>query len=428
MKRFIIGIMALVLTMSLAGCDEKKGKESSIQDVSSGTSASDEKLVESHKNYEMGIGYFNKGDYENAKYKLELVIKDDPDYEDAQKKLEEMVEIKRQKFLSDAESEAKSSNYTKANEILNKALEEYPDDKQIKDRIDEYENSYHDSLVSAAAKSYDNKDYIDAIKNYNMVLLHYPNDKDAQSKLEELKTIIESDAEKQMKNKQYTDAVEKMKTLVDLFPKDDDIGRQYKTIYESSVQGIISQADAVYKKDGYFKAIQYLKGINGISDSRINDKITYYYGFEPVYLKDLEAYSGNPQHDEELKDRLEKNYTHSMYCSTYYKGKLEKGDTKDNYVTYYVKSQYKTFEGVLSVPYEYRNESGKVKIEIYADDSKIYTSDVMSCKSAPKAIKLDISNVDFIKIVWLYVDSGYSYSESVSAPIATLFDARLTKN
>lgn len=428
MKKIIIGIVALVMALSSTGCSEKKDTDSSLPSGSSNTAASDEKLVESHKNYEMGIGYFNKQDYENAKYKLEQVIKDDPDYDDAQKKLEEMIEIKRQKYLSDAESEAKSSNYTKANEILNKALEEYPDDKQIKDRIDEYEKSYHDSLVSAASKSYDDKDYIGAIKNYNTVLLHYPDDTEAASRIEELKTIIKSDADKQLKNKEYTAAVEKMQTLVDLFPKDDEISKQYKTLYESSVQGILSQADAIHKKDGYFKAIQYLKGISGISDSRINDKITYLYGFEPVYLKDLEAYSGDPVHDEELKDRLEKNYTHSMFCSKYNDNSIYKGD-ENNYVTYYLKSQYKTFEGVISVPYEYRNEKGKVKIEIYADDSKIYTSDVMSSKSDSKAIKLDVSNVDFIKIVWLFVeDSGDHYDESAYASMATIFDARLTKN
>lgn len=426
-KPFIL--YAMIIALSISGCAGSSETESS-QEKGSTISVSEDENQEAIKAYNMGISYFDKGDYDNASEELSKVRYGTDKYDEAMEKLKEIYEIKQQAYLKDAQESADNGNYKSAIDTLNTALlyANSDEEKSIEDKINEYENLWYRRYIESAESDAGNGHYISAIDTLNNALQVYPNSAEIKEKLSEYKQLAFAEIKAHADGKEYDEAILKLVELKNAFPNDSEVKKHYDGNYSKYIDGILKESESINKKKGYQKAIQYLNGIkNTVSDEKINNKIDYYYGFEPVYLSDFEiydyGYSGELKVNETIIDNFESEYSTSMYPT----GGGWSGDyvskEDDFYATYYIKSQYKTFSGTFAVAYENRNEDRKVRAEIYADDVKVFTSDTFKSMSKPQRFSIDVSNVDFIKIKWVCVDDDGARTRT-----ATLFDARLTEN
>lgn len=101
MKRILIALLAISMTISFCSCTEQ---DTSIENSSSSSSSESSELDASHANYELGISYYNKGDYTAAKEKLSKVIPKDSNYDNAQKVLREIETIEKAKSTAKTQS------------------------------------------------------------------------------------------------------------------------------------------------------------------------------------------------------------------------------------------------------------------------------------------------------------------------------------
>lgn len=420
-KPFIL--YAMIIALSISGCAGSSETESS-QEKGSTISVSEDENQEAIKAYNMGISYFDKGDYDNASEELSKVRYGTDKYDEAMEKLKEIYEIKQQAYLKDAQESADNGNYKSAIDTLNTALlyANSDEEKSIEDKINEYENLWYRHYIESAESDAGNGHYISAIDTLNNALQVYPNSAEIKEKLSEYKQLAFAEIKAHAAGKEYDEAILKLVELKNAFPNDSEVKKHYDGNYSKYIDGILKESESINKKKGYQKAIQYLNGIkNTVSDEKINNKIDYYYGFEPVYLSDFEIYDYGYlgiDVNETIIDNFESEYSTSISSHGH---NFDKED--DLYATYYIKSQYKTFSGTFAVAYENRNTERKVRAEIYADDVKVFTSNTFKSMSKPQRFSIDVSNVDFIKIKWVCVDDDFAYTET-----ATLFDARLTKN
>lgn len=68
------------------------------------------------------------------------------------------------------------------------------------------------------------------------------------------------------------------------------------------------------------------------------------------------------------------------------------------YTEYYLDGKYKRISGTICV-YSESIENSELSLFIYADDEKVYQSDIMTNKSEPVDFEADISSAKFIRIV-----------------------------
>lgn len=142
-----------------------------------------------------------------------------------------------------------------------------------------------------------------------------------------------------------------------------------------------------------------------------------------IYLSELEPIDGEFDISQETaKDVYDNEY------DEYFNIFLNELGFEEVSAEYAINGKYSLLTGTL---FTARDEGirSAYKMEIYVDDSKVYTSSKIKLKTKPKKFKIPISDANFIKIVFYFIDgnSEGAVDGFIGNTHACLYDAKLTQ-
>lgn len=160
------------------------------------------------------------------------------------------------------------------------------------------------------------------------------------------------------------------------------------------------------------------KPTNDYNDERYDSEVNH-----DVYLCDLEPIDGEFEMNQEpVKDVYDNEY--DEYFDVFLADTLGLDEVSAEYA---INGKYSFFTGTL---FTNRDEGvySAYKMEVYVDDSKVYTSPKMKLKTKPEKFEIPISGSNFIKIVFYFKDgnNGGPINGFVCRTHAGLYDAKLT--
>lgn len=315
-------------------------------------------LNTSRTNFATAESFFASGDYVEAIEQYKLVIEEDPDYETAKARITEAADSYRTKMLADAATQASSENYAKAISLLEEALVTLPNDAKITEQIRIYEKdleSKNRSDTLAAAKAYADKgDYPNAIKTINA-----------------LRKNNSADAE-------VTAAYE-----------------DYCAKYEAAV---LKEADELVAEGEYDKAVNLLntalKTLTG--NQTLKDKAADIAASKPISLSTLTPINGGwTWNTGSPKDPFGNDYSGAtnfvILCDDGWSG------TDVHYAEYRLYGEYSRITGTLA-PYTSIGKDSTWYLQIYADETLVYTSPEVGRKTDAFDFSVAIDGAEYIKI------------------------------
>lgn len=273
-------------------------------------------------------------------------------------------------FLEDAESYASDENYEGAVEKIEDGLSKYPDAAEFAPKLDEYndllEEQQNQQEREAAIQEVEDKaatgDYRVAIELLDSIITEYGSDSELESLrlnyVARYSTIVLEEAQELVDQKEYTKAKEVL-------------------------------ADAT-------------KLVN--DNAELNALKEYVDQYKITPLDELSALNNGFEWNEGVaEDPFENDYSgvcnfsifHGNYCSGNYVISAE----------YKLSGEYDTITLQFS-PYKDFGESAESYVQIYADNTLVYTSPKIQRKSDLQEVSLDIHDAEYLKIVISKGDDG----------------------
>lgn len=196
-------------------------------------------------------------------------------------------------------------------------------------------------------------------------------------------------------NKDYAGALALISSCnKDLLPEKNNLDKQKTAIEEAYSQAILKQAEELLNTDSYEKSIECLREAKEFlpNDEAINNKISEYADFQPVYLYDLDYFNSG-------KKSFKKKESIKLNNSETYEDVFEM--TYESWEEYQVDSKYNNFSGIVSLSFDDRHTSDNASdyIEIYGDDVLLYESPRIVGGTEPVSFTVNITGIDKLKIV-----------------------------
>lgn len=315
--------------------------------------------VASDETYELGLFYFERGDYEEAIQTLKEVANNSDSYVDAQKLLAEATDQYRGGIIDTANTYVEKDDYKLAVDILNAGLLVIPEDIELLQMIEEYSSEYAKSVRAKAiadAEAYAAElDYANAIKAI-------------QAAMDEVGANAELDALQEKYLDEYKDFA-------------------------------LVRADELFNSEGYEAAVQFLREVQSLPllDSALSDTIAEYESYKPVSLETLEIwqhgdFTCGPYSHEKLTDNYGNTYKTSYHGS--YSGFL---NDLTFFNVYKVDGKYTTLSGIFCLKKQFNSTERESYLYIYGDDV-LLESYMIKGGDEPLEFSVDISGISLLKI------------------------------
>lgn len=325
------------------------------------------------KTYELGLFYFERGDYEEAIQTLKEVTNSSGAYVEAQKLLAEATDQYRAGLMNTANTYMEKDDYKLAIDILNAGLLVIPEDTELLQTIEDYSSEYTNTVRTTAiadAETYAaEQDYESAIKS-------------------------------------IWAARDKVGTNVEL----DALQEKYLEEYKNFA---IVRAEELFNNEGYEAAIQFLRKVQSLPllDSELSAAVENYQSYQPISVAELEIWREDPLSGKcgPNNNSIVDNYGNSY--SPYF--------DYDGSNIYKIDKKYSALTGVFCVKKE-ENSSFWItylyiwKITNGERDSLLYSSQLTG-GNEPVEFTINVSDVDFIEIC---LSTGY---HGANAFVANLF-------
>lgn len=149
-----------------------------------------------------------------------------------------------------------------------------------------------------------------------------------------------------------------------------------------------------------------------------------------VFLYETKTYSfnGNVTREDVLSDPRGNNYNDAyLFGGEYYTLNTGGGKYDKPFIEKYIGGEYDSFTAII-IPYKTFDKYGKnvqAKINIYADNELVYTSNTISRKTEQEQISLSVSGVKYLKIELVPATELQSYYNQYSV---ILYNATLASN
>ena len=314
--------------------------------------------------YEQGMLYYENKDYSSAIAELSKISSESKYYNDAMTTLENATFIFCSDAISTAATYARNEDYKTAYSIIKKALHVVPEDSSLTTELASYRESYKDQLRNFTLESTNgyiaNGDYPSAIQAI-------------QATLEELSGDIELDA---------------------LYDK-------YKGEY---LDLLIGEADVALENDGYEVAIDIVnRGLALLpNDTTLLGAINRYEGYKPVYLLELDYFSGTKDEYLKIVDTEQDNMGNAHYDCI----------TNSVHRTYVLNGEYRRMTASFYQSYNGRSQSAHsmgdpIHLKIIGDDEILYSKYLENGASGIDPISIDVSLQGISRIEIDF--SGYAY-------------------
>lgn len=306
------------------------------------------------KAYEQGTAFYNSGDYASAIIELGKVSAESKCYVEASAMLQETVTIYCDDALSKASAYANVGDYKMTCSILENALQVVPANSTLTAELTSYQETFRNQLRNSALES---------VNTY----------------------VAEND---------YPSAIQVLRSTLEELDGDIELDALLKRFEEEYSLSILEKSDEALRVDGYSAAVEILINAMGImtDDTVLNDAILMLDVYKPVSTSEVctgwltQAEQTSPTTDIWGNEYTGVNYRLNAAGILFGGSSLEIALNKE----------YDIFEATLAPGTCYRFESN-MQITVYLDDVVFETYD-FDYKTYPVDIKIDVSNVDYIKI------------------------------
>ena len=321
--------------------------------------------------YNLGIMYYEKQEYERAITEFQNIPEESIYYVDAQTYLLNAINQYRTNILNTADTYAQQQDYRTAIGILNEALLIIPGNTEVTNAIRNYTNTIRDKAITDAGTLAAAGDFISAFQ------------------------IVQS--------------------TIDELGSDSELNVLLVNYQESYAQNVLQQVSIIYNESGYDAVVALLKEATSIlpNNTNLKEEFDLWNSRHSVPLTDIEYFSKSGSIQEDYWVDGTDNY------GTAYPHSITPFDSGTTYIEYYLGGQYAKLSGVLYVTSHAKSINpsyytwGIATISIYGDDILLYTNTGFTTKDQPMNISVDISEVDFLKISFEnahYFDTGMSES------------------
>ena len=330
---------------------------------------------------------------------------------------------KKDEIYNTAESYASRKQYLEAMSTMDDYLASDPSDAEAKSRRQKYYNAYVEDVIDQANTKVAAGDYGGAVKTLDLGLVHAPDerkltDKKAEIKDRHIQQILENSQEMLVES-DWAGAVKLLEEGTKLYPDDERLSDKYAAFKEQHILNFLNEADSMMDAgdfDGALAAVQQGQEYYP-NEERFRDKLTEIEEKRPVSFKVIEKFNGGFEWDTGTpEDPFGNDYSNDGDYIVYTgKGYDYTEYDQAKHASFYCKykesriyGKYKKMTGTLA-PHASIEKDALCLIKVFGDDKLIYTSKFITKKTDAFTFTVDISNVDYLKVV-LY--TSYSISST----------------
>lgn len=334
--------------------------------------------------FELGLFYFEKGDYEEAIQTLKEVADGSSSYVEAQKLLVEATDCYRNGLMNTANTYVEKDDYKLAIDILNAGLLVIPDDAKLLQKIDDYSSAHIDVVRTAAI----------------------------------------ADAEAYVAEQDYTNAIRTIWRAQDEVGNDVELDALEEKYLEEYKNFALVRAEELFDSEGSETAIQFLREVQSLPllDSELSAAASEYESYKPVSLDTLEIwqhgdFTCGPYTHETVTDNYGNNY------NTFYSGTSRSGwpgISYSHYNVYKVDKIYSTLSGIFCIEKEWNSSNSESYFYVYGDDILLEKLTITG-GDEPVEFTVDISGVSLLKIK---PDSAIGYGGEEISFVANMYVAK----
>lgn len=316
------------------------------------------------QNYDLGLLYYDRGDYEQAINTLKMVEDDSSYYVDAQRLLADAVDKYRDNLMGIANTYVEKGDYKLAIDILNAGLLVIPNDTGLLLAIDEHSAVYktivRTSAIENAESSAGDMDYASALLSIKGVIDELGGDPELASLYNSYADAFREDAlnraELELQNASYENAVQIIQSALVVLPSDAEL-----TSFAAECE--------TYAPVYLVEDIDYL--------TRTNSDLSAELMIEHTALTD---YDGNSI------------FGHCIFHNN------STADWHPASITFDLAGEFKSFCGTLVLPAEFKHTSYSAFVYVYGDDRLIYQSPSMTSGFHTEDFAVDVSGISILKI------------------------------
>lgn len=328
-------------------------------------------LNASRTDFATAESFFATGDYAEAIIHYQKVIEDDANYATALTQVTESAHKYREEILKKAAEYADSGLYTEAVALLNEALWTIPEDTKITEQIRIYEKDGLQKLktdaLSTAADYADRQDYLMAFQS--------------------LTSILNSPA------------------------ADAEVLSAYNRYCEGYALGVIAEAGVMTSEKDFDGAIDLLQeGLRNLpGNENLTAKLEAVKAKQPVPITNMTAINSNDWGEWNKgtpTDPFGNDYSTACNYAIFDGYSLGISCNEEHYKEYRLYGKYSNLTGTISTHIDSWQDRIN-RLQIYADDVLIYTSPDLGRKTDAVDFSINVSGVEYIKIV-VYTDAGAS--------------------
>lgn len=316
--------------------------------------------------------YYENGDYENAISEYSKVPESYENYEEAQNKLNQVYADYISSTVGTATKYNSSKNYKQAVQVINTAYDILPDS------IDTTE--------------------LDTVK---------------EESLTAYKTEVANEVAELTENKKWAEAFDVIDEAISF--DDNEYFQNLKMSTENKfVSDAVNQADSLMSERNYTSAKTTVNEAIKIlpNNSTLKDKLAEIEKKAPVSLATITPINGGWNWNEGTPmDSFGVSYTNMCNYAIFAGGDFFYGSHEvEHTAEYRIQGKYKTITGTL-LPHSNIPEDGFGRLQIYADDKLVYTSETIYRKTDMINFIAPVDGADYIKMVILASNgSVWSYS------------------
>ena len=322
-------------------------------------------------------------------------------------------------MIANADSLTSNGDFEGAVEIIEAGLADHPDNSALQGKITEYNAALAaqvkaQTLADAQALA-DSGDYVSAIALIKNAQETQGNDADLSGALKTYsaayKTEAIESADGLAANGDYIGALEMIGTASAVVGDDAELSAKATEYENAYVDEVIAEADRLMTEHDFTNAISTINSALKIvpGNTKLIDKQSEINSAKPISLSNISVFNGGWEWNNlEPTDSFGNDYSTAcnyVVFSDYYDNILpQKGHCgevngyRQIFAEYRTKGEYNTLSMQLA-PHTEICQNGKVFIQVYADDTLVYTSPTITRKTDAFVCEVGIAGAEYIKIV-----------------------------
>ena len=390
-------------------------------------------INDSRTAYKTAEAYMESQNYLKAIDNYSKVNVEDSNYENAKTKKQEAITIYKNNEMTKAEKAAESGDYAEAIAILNEVEKYLKNDADILTKKDIYttamESEIEKTAITKSERLVEAGDYEGAIAVLKEAAKNVSDDTKLIALVDEYTNTMEiniietaiSTATEYKDNKDYINALDTLESVLSY--NNESVNNLYTTVYDEFYTSVLAEAEEVFNTSGHTAAVNKLNEYNsyfGEKDDFIEKK-EYYAGLAPVNLTEMKTFDESK--DWEGPVFSASDHLGNSFSNCYVQGPYTSYGSRYEYVEYYVNGKYTSISGTIAASIN-QDVDHIGKVEIYADDELVYSSQNVTAKTDPFDFKVDITGKKYIMIKVWTVRTGDTWGDHAFVIIA---NAKLNK-